>query len=64
MERVDRLWMVTREVLAVARNRSMRIKHRGYYPRNSKMCHLGDDNRHGNLSKNFSHKRGSVEDTL
>ena len=50
MERVERLWMVTGKVLPSARDRSLRIKHPVYCPRNSKMYHLGDGKRHGNLS--------------
>ena len=49
MERVDRLWMVTVKVLPSARDRSLRIRHLVYYPRNSKMFHLDDGKRHGNL---------------
>ena len=48
MERVDRLWMVTGKVLPAARNRSLRIKHLDYYPRDCKMYNLGDGKRHGN----------------
>ena len=47
MDRVDRLWMVTGKVLPSARDHSL---HLVYHPKNSKMYHLGDSKRHGNLS--------------
>ena len=50
MERVDRLWIVTGKVLPSARDQSPRIKHLVYYPKNSKIYHLGDGKRHRNLS--------------